>query len=163
MNESLLNREPVRRVQAALDAAGAGARIIPLEETARTAQDAANALGCELGAIVKSLVFRSGDTAVMALVAGDRQCDLKVLRDELGLPGKPKRADADFVREKTGFSIGGVSPLGHSARISILIDQSISRFDPVFAAAGHPHCVYSTSFKELVRATSGKISEKVGC
>lgn len=163
MNEALLSRQPVQRVQAALDAAGAGARVIALEDTARTAQDAANALGCELGAIVKSLVFRSGDTAVMALVAGDRQCDLKVLRDELGLPGKPKRADADFVREKTGFSIGGVSPLGHPGKISILIDQSISRFDPVFAAAGHPHCVYSTSFKELVRSTSGKISEKVGC
>ena len=163
MNEKLLEREPVQRVQAALEAAGSTARVIVLEETARTAQDAANALGCDLGAIVKSLVFRSGDRAVMALVAGDRQCDLKVLRDELGLPGKPKRADADFVREQTGFSIGGVAPLGHPEEIPVLIDQSMNRFTIIYAAAGHPYCVFPTNLEEIDRSTNGKISKNIGC
>lgn len=163
MSGNLLEREPVRRVQDALVAAGSDAGVIVLEDTARTAEDAARALGCELGAIVKSLVFRSGDRAVMALVAGDRQCDLKVLRDGLGLPGKPRRADADFVREKTGFSIGGVSPLGHPAKIPVMIDRSMNRFTTIHAAAGHPHCVFPTSIGELVRSTNGKISKNVGC
>lgn len=162
MSKALLEREPVRRVQAALEAAGSEATVIVLQDTARTAQDAASALGCELGAIVKSLVFRSGDQAVMALIAGDRQCDLKALRDELGLSGKPKRADADFVREHTGFSIGGVSPLGHRTEIPILIDQSMNRFGVIYAAAGHPHCVFPTSIEELDRSTIGIISKNVG-
>lgn len=163
MNEGLLEREPVKRVQAALAATGSDARVIVLKETARTAQDAANALQCDLGAIVKSLVFRSGEHAVMALVAGDRQCDLKVLRDDLGLPGKPKRADADFVHNSTGFSIGGVSPIGHLFDVPILIDQSLGRFATVYAAAGHPHCVFPTTLEELDRSTIGKISKNLGC
>jgi prolyl-tRNA editing enzyme YbaK/EbsC (Cys-tRNA(Pro) deacylase) len=163
LSEKLLDREPVRRVQAALDAIGSGAKVIVLQDTARTAQDAANTLGCELGAIVKSLVFRSGDQAVMALIAGDRQCDLKVLRDDLGLPGKPKRADADFVQAQTGFSIGSVSPLGHLREIPLLIDQSMNRFSVLYAAAGHPHCVYRTNLEELDRSTNGELSKKVGC
>lgn len=163
MTEDLLAREPVRRVQAALVASGSAARVMTLANTARTAQDAAQSLGCVLGAIVKSLVFRSGDQAVMALVAGDRQCDLKALRDELDLPSKPKKADAEFVRQKTGFSIGGVSPIGHPESIDLLIDQSLNRFEVIYAAAGHPYCVFPTNIDELVRSTNGLISENVGC
>ena len=77
--------------------------------------------------------------------------------------GKPKSADADFVREHTGFSIGGVSPLGHPEEIPMLIDQSLNRFSTIYAAAGHPHCVFPSSLEELDRSTNGKISKKVGC
>ncbi|WP_416897532.1 MAG: YbaK/EbsC family protein [Minwuia sp.] len=161
MTEQLLEREPVRRVRAALKAAGSAAEVIVLADTARTAEDAARALGCELGAIVKSLVFRSGEQAVMALVAGDRQCDLKALRDELGLSGKPKQAEPDFVREATGFTIGGVAPLGHTTEIPVVADASLGRFEKIFAAAGHPHCVFPTTLQELAGAAGAAVSEKI--
>lgn len=163
MSEDLLQRAPVQRVQAALRAADIEAEIIVLKDTARTAQDAAAALRCDLGAIVKSLVFRSGDQAVMALVAGDRQCDLKALRDALELPGKPKRADPDFVRAQTGFTIGGVSPVGHVSEIPVMVDMSLKRFEIIYAAAGHPHCVFPVSFQALLKMVGGRASENIAC
>lgn len=166
MNEQgqggLRNRPSVRLVSEALEQAGCdGERIIELTETARTAEDAAKALNCELGAIVKSLVFRAGDQPVLALVSGDRQCDPKVLKAELELDRKIRRADAEFVKAATGFSIGGVSPLGHPLPIATVVDQYLSRFSTLYAAAGHTHCVFSTNFEEIVQLTQGLVSESV--
>lgn len=161
MSEKLLRRAPVQRVQQALRDAGLDTEVQALSETARTADDAANALGCELGAIVKSLVFRAGDRAVMALVAGDRRCDTDALREVLGLPEKLERADADFVREKTGFTIGGVAPLGHVTDVPLAIDSSLGRFARVYAAAGHPHCVFPATPSQLAAATGGTVSDVI--
>ncbi len=158
---SNLERPSVRRVAEALAAAGSEAQVIELAATARSAQDAAASLGCDLGAIVKSLVFTIGGVPVMALVAGDRRCDTGVLRAELDLPGKVERADADAVKRATGFSIGGVAPLAHEGTLPILIDESLRRFDPVFAAAGHPHCVFAINPDELVRVSGGRLSAAV--
>jgi prolyl-tRNA editing enzyme YbaK/EbsC (Cys-tRNA(Pro) deacylase) len=149
----LLARASVRRVQEALAAAGSDARVIALSETARTAEDAAKALGVPVGAIVKSLVFRSGDLAVLALVAGDRNADTQAIARALGLADPVVRADADFVKAKTGQSIGGVAPVGHAERILTVIDESLGRFDVVWAAGGHPHCVFPITPSELSRVT----------
>lgn len=157
MSEALLSRPAVQRVVAALAAGGSTAEVIALSETARTAADAARALGCAEGAIVKSLVFRSGEQPVMALVAGDRQCDLALLRDALGLPAKPGRADADFVKQATSFTIGGVAPLGHPTSVPMAIDASLGRFPAIYAAAGHPHCVFPTTLDELARLTGAPV------
>ncbi|MCW5731687.1 MAG: YbaK/EbsC family protein [Alphaproteobacteria bacterium] len=152
---ALLERAPVRRVREALAAAGAAGAVRVLAETARTAEDAARALGCETGAIVKSLVFRAGEEAVMALLAGDRRCDAAKLQKALGLAMPPGRADADFVQLWTGYSIGGVAPLGHLRPIPVAIDASLARFPRIFAAAGHPHCIFPTDIAELQRLTGG--------
>ncbi len=156
-----LERPSVRRVIEALAASGSEAQVIELATTARTAEDAAASLGCTLGAIVKSLVFTIGNDPVMALVAGDRRCDTSGLRAELGRTGKVKRADADTVRAATGFAIGGVAPVGHTKEVPIIIDESLRRFDPVFAAAGHPHCVFAINVDDLVRVSGGRLSARV--
>lgn len=151
--QGLLARAAVRRVQEALAAAGSDAKVIALSETARTAEDAAKALGVPVGAIVKSLVFRSGEDAVLALVAGDRNADTTAIARVLGLTAPVARADADFVKAKTGQSIGGVAPLGHAERILTVIDESLGRFEHVWAAGGHPHCVFRITPNELSRVT----------
>jgi len=132
-----------------------------LSETARTAQDAADSVGCELGAIVKSLVFRIGAQAVIALVAGDRRCDTSALGPALGLAGKCKRADADLVRAATGFAIGGVAPLAYPLPLPTAVDASLGRFDKLYAAAGHPYCVFPTNLAELIRLTAGELSQEI--
>lgn len=157
----ILDRPSVRRVIDALAAAGSDAQVIELAATARSAEDAAASLGCDLGAIVKSLVFTIGGAPVTALIAGDRRCDTGALRAELGLSGKVERADADAVKRATGFSIGGVAPLAHEGALPILIDDSLRRFDQVFAAAGHPHCVFAVKLDELVRVSGGRLSAAV--
>ena len=161
-NQRLLDRPAVKRVRDALAAAGSTATVIELAETARTAADAAASLGVEQGAIVKSLVFAVEGRAVMALVAGDRRCDLQALGQALGLSGKIGRADADLVHAATGYSIGGVAPLGHPAPLPLVIDASLGRFAAVYAAAGHPHCVFATTLDELNALTGGTIAEGVG-
>ncbi|WP_370155490.1 YbaK/EbsC family protein [Ferrovibrio sp.] len=150
MTEAILENPSVRRVREALLARGAGERVIVLSDSARTAAQAAEALGCPVGAIVKSLVFAAEGRAVMALVAGDRQCDVAALGRALGLAAAPKRADADLVRAATGFAIGGVAPLGHPGPLPIAIDDSLARFDRLHAAAGHPHAVFPLSYSELL-------------
>src|SRR5919202_4686649 len=147
---SALDNASVRRVQDALAAAGSDARVVELAATARTAQDAAAALGVEVGAIVKSLVFLVGGRPVMALVAGDRRCDADALPGVLGLEGRVRRADADAVREATGFAIGGVAPVGHPAPLPTAIDANLGRFPTVYAAAAHPFCVFAASPNDLV-------------
>ncbi len=156
-----LEKPSVQKVSAALIAAGLDDKVQALSETARTAQDAADALAVPLGAIAKSLVFMIGDQAVLALVAGDRQCILQQLAPILGFEGKVKRATADQVRLATGFAIGGVAPIGHSTEMPIALDQSLSRFDRLFAAAGHPHCVFETTFLELQTLTKAVVSDQL--
>ena len=151
----------MKRVQAALAEAGSEARVIALGSTARSAEDAAASIGTPLGSIVKSLVFTVGNAPVMALVAGDRRCDPKALGQALGRDGKVRRADADAVRAATGFSIGGVAPVAHETKLPVAIDASLGRFETVYAAAGHPHCVFATSIAELERLTGGTVTTEI--
>lgn len=161
MAEAVRENASVKRVREALLARGAGERVIVLDGAARTAAEAAAGLGCEVGAIVKSLVFardaEDGEKRpVMALVAGDRQCDVAALGRALGLDAPPGRADAALVRRATGFAIGGVAPLGHVEALPVVIDDSLARFPRLHAAAGHPHAVFPLSYSELVAWTGGK-------
>jgi len=158
---ALLERSAVRRVRAALEAAGSEARVVALADTARTAGDAARSLGVEVGAIVKSLVFTVEGAPVLALIAGDRRCDAGALAAALGLAGRARRADAEAVREATGFSIGGVAPVGHPRALPTAIDASFGRFPILYAAAGHPHCVFATSLDELARLTRGRVVSEI--
>lgn len=162
-SSELLENGSVQRVRAALRDLGAGERVIALAESARTAAEAAAALGCPVGAIVKSLVFADADGApVMALVAGDRMCDTAVLGQVFGLSQPPARAAAALVRAATGFAIGGVAPLGHPAPLRIAIDASLQRFSGLYAAAGHPMTVFPASFDELRKWTAAKVAEGLG-
>jgi prolyl-tRNA editing enzyme YbaK/EbsC (Cys-tRNA(Pro) deacylase) len=147
----------VQRVRQALRQHGSAAEVIELADTARTAAAAASALGVPLGAIVKSLVFTIDGTPVMALIAGDRRCATKTLPGAFGLSGLVIRADADRVRQATGFAIGGVAPLGHPARLPTAIDDSLGRFETVYAAAGHPFFVFPTTMLELSLLTGGAV------
>lgn len=157
----LLERAAVQRVQAALRDKGSRAEIIELETTARSAEDAARSLGVEVGAIVKSLVFLIDGDAVMALIAGDRRCDTAALPAAFGRGGLVLRADADKVREVSGFAIGGVAPVAHPRPLPTAIDDSLQRFERVFAAAGHPHCVFATTAFELSLLTGGAIAKGI--
>jgi prolyl-tRNA editing enzyme YbaK/EbsC (Cys-tRNA(Pro) deacylase) len=154
---SPLTHPAVMRVQSVLQGKGSRAEVVALAETARTAADAARALGVEQGAIVKSLVFLIDGEAVLALVAGDRRLDTKALPQAMGRSGLVMRADADKVREVTGFAIGGVAPLGHPNPLPTAIDDSLGRFETVYAAAGHPFCVFPTSALELTLLTGGAL------
>ena len=155
---SRLARPAVRRVIEALTDHGLDDRIVELAQTARTAEDAARALGVAVGAIVKSLVFTVAGRPVVALVAGDRRCRVESLPDALALAGTVARAEPPLVKAATGFTIGGVAPLGFPSPLPVAIDASLARFADLYAAAGHPHCVYRTSFEELVRTSGGTIS-----
>jgi prolyl-tRNA editing enzyme YbaK/EbsC (Cys-tRNA(Pro) deacylase) len=146
------------RVQAALEAAGLDIAIVKLEKSARTAQLAADALGTTLGSIVKSLVFLADGEPILVLVAGDRRADPAKLRSLLG-SRKVSIADAERVQRETGFSIGGVPPVGHLRPLPTWIDGSLARFDIVYAAAGHPHAVFPIAFEALVCLTDGHVAE----
>ena len=113
------------------------------------------------GSIVKSLVFTVGGAPVMALVAGDRRCDTAALARALDREGRVRRADADAVRAATGFAIGGVAPLAHETPLPVAIDASLGRFETVYAAAGHPHCVFATTIDELARLTGGTVTPEI--
>jgi len=155
---SLLDREAVKRVRTALADAGLEDSVIELNETARSAEDAATAVGCPLGAIVKSLVFTIDRRFVMALVAGDHRCLEDNLPRALNLVGDVGRPQASEIKAITGFTIGGVAPIGLTARLPMVIDRSFKRFDTVYAAAGHPHCVFPVSVADLQRLTEGIVS-----
>ena len=147
-----------QRVEAALVAAGLDIDIIHLSESARTAQLAADALSTALGSIVKSLVFLADGEPVLVLVAGDRRASPEKLKRLL----KARRvmiADADRVREETGFSIGGVPPIGHEKPLPVWIDASFACFETVHAAAGHPRAVFPIPYQALVRTTNGKVAD----
>ena len=156
--EDLLNKESVKRVGKLLRKFDPEFKILVLETTARTAQDAANSLKCEVGAIVKSLLFRTDYSFLICLISGDRRCSLKKLKKILGKKDV-SMANADEVKKNTGFSIGGVSPIGHIKKLDVLIDKSLNRFENVFAAAGHPNCVFKITFSQLVKITNGSEKE----
>lgn len=158
---NLLDSDSVKRVRFALGQAGIESPVTALATTARSAQEAADSIGTNLGSIVKSLVFLVGQQPVMVLVSGDRLCREKSLRRLLNLDGRVKRADADTVRAVTGFAIGGVAPVGLKQKLPVVIDADLQRFDTIYAAAGHPHCVFATTVIELARATGGTISEEI--
>jgi prolyl-tRNA editing enzyme YbaK/EbsC (Cys-tRNA(Pro) deacylase) len=151
----------VERVRQALRQGGSTAEVIALAETARTAEAAAMALEVPQGAIVKSLVFMIDGAPVMALIAGDRRCAAKALPGALGMSGLVMRADAERVRQATGFAIGGVAPLGHPVRLPTVIDDGLGRFETVYAAAGHPFCVFPTTMLELSLLTGGLVVKAI--
>ena len=153
MND-LLNKEPVKRVQKFIAEFDFSLKILILDATARTAIDAANSLKCEVGAIVKSLLFKTDNNFLICLIAGDRRCSLNKLKKILGKKDI-SMAGADEVKINTGFSIGGVSPIAHIKNLDILIDKSLNRFQYVFAAAGHPNCVFKISYNKLIKITNG--------
>lgn len=155
MRDSELHARPdgVQRVAAFLQERGHGHLPVILDGAARTAQQAADALGVELGQIAKSIVFRRkvDDVAVMVVTSGDQRVDERKVEALVCPDGKRLgRADADFVKAKTGFSIGGVAPVAHATPVVVLIDQSLQRFDAVWAAAGHPNAVFRLTADELV-------------
>ena len=152
--EDILEKESVKRVSKFLKKFNSSLSVIVLEQTARTAKDAANALKCEVGAIVKSLVFKADDSFLLCLVAGDKRCSLNKIKKILNKKDVCM-ADAIQVKSQTGFSIGGVSPIAHLNNLKILVDNSLSRFDNVFAAAGHPNCVFKITYSELIKITNG--------
>jgi prolyl-tRNA editing enzyme YbaK/EbsC (Cys-tRNA(Pro) deacylase) len=144
-----------QRVQDALTAAGSDARVIELPVAARTSQQAADALGIEVGQIAKSLIFRAvpSGRAVLVIAAGDRRVDESRISALLG--EAIERATPEFVREHSSFAIGGVAPLAHARPIATFIDASLRRFDVVWAAGGTPHCVFPIAPAELVRVSGG--------
>ncbi len=154
----LLNKESVKRVQEFIKKFDPNLKILVLDTTARTAKDAANSLKCELGAIVKSLVFRAESDFLICLVAGDKRCSLNKLKKILDKKDV-SMANADEVKVNTGFSIGGVAPVGHLKKLNILIDKSLSRFQYIYGAAGHPDCVFKITYNELIKLTNGSEKE----
>ena len=156
--ENLLNKEPVKRVQEFIKKFDPKLEIIVLDTTARTAKDAANSLKCEVGAIVKSLLFKTERSFLICLIAGDRRCSLNKLKKILNKKDV-SMANAEEVKKNTGFSIGGVAPVAHSLNLDILIDKSLSRFPYIFAAAGHPNCVFKITYNELIKITNGSEKE----
>ena len=154
----LLTKEPVKRAEKAIQAFDSKLKIICLEQTARTAQDAATALGCNVGAIVKSLLFRTGDNFVLCLVSGDKRCSLNKLK-KIENEKDVSMAHPDEVKKITGYTIGGVSPVGHLNKLKIYIDNSLERFTTIFAAAGHPNCVFKIDFIQLTKLTTGEKKE----
>ena len=133
-------------------------KVLALDTTARTAKDAAKSLGCNVGAIVKSLVFRADSAFLVCLVAGDKRCSLNKLK-KIIRKKDVCMANADEVKVNTGFSIGGVAPIAHLKELNILIDQSLGRFQSVFAAAGHPNSVFKIEYSQLVQMTKGEVKE----
>ncbi|MDA8451969.1 YbaK/EbsC family protein [Acidovorax sp. NCPPB 3859] len=150
----------VQRVAAALQAKGHAQGPRMLDSSARTAREAADALGIAVGQIAKSIIFRrkSDDVAVLVVTSGDRRVDEKKVE---ALVGKVGRADAEFVKARTGFSIGGVSPVAHATPPVTLIDRELFRFDEIWAAAGHPHGVFPLRPQDLEALTGAPVVDVV--
>ena len=157
---TLLDKEPVKRAEKALKEFDNSIKVIELNSTARTALDAANSLNCKVGAIVKSLLFRTDNTFLLCLVSGDKY--LSTTKISLLIGNKIFKANADECKEVTGFSIGGVSPVAHTNEITkIFIDENLSRYETVYAAAGHPYIVFGILFDDLCKITNGSIESFV--
>ena len=157
---TLLDKEPVQRVEELLKKFDENQKVIILESSARTAQQAASSLNCEVGAIVKSLLFKTEDTFTLCLVSGDKKASLNKIKKKLRLKDV-SMASADEVKNTTGFTIGGVSPIGHLNKIDILMDNSLDRFKFLFAAAGHPNCVFKITFNDLKEITNCRVEDLV--
>jgi len=155
--ENVLQNPSVQRVSAKLKELGVSGDVHVLSDSARTAQEAADALGILVGQVASSIVFKLDDESpLLVITSGRHRVDTKLVAEKLGI-AKLHRVDADYVKEKSGFSIGGVSPLGWISKPEIiLIDQALNDYDVVWAAAGHPHAVYPTTFSELIKCTNAK-------
>ena len=156
--ENILDKESVRRVIKILDEFDPSLKVEILNSSARTAEDASSSLNCEVGAIVKSLLLRTDNDFILCLVSGDKRCSLNKVKKIINLKDV-SMADADQVKEITGYTIGGVSPIGHLTKVNILIDRNLDRFENIFAAAGHPNCIFKINFEQLIKLTNGKIEE----
>lgn len=154
--EEVLTNPSVVRVTALLKELECSGEILVLSDSARTAADAAHALGIEVGQVASSIVFKlpSGNP-ILIITSGRHRVDTELVAKNLGVE-KLHRADADFVKEQSGFSIGGVAPLGWVSPATILIDEALNDYEVIWAAAGHPHAVFPTTFDELVRCTEAK-------
>ena len=155
---TLLDKEPVKRVEKILRKFDSSKKVIVLNTSARTALEAASSLGCEVGAIVKSLLFKTENFFILCLVAGDKKASLNKIKKTLNIKDV-SMASADNVKKITGYTIGGVSPIGHLNKIDIFIDNSLERFNCLFAAAGHPNCIFKINFIDLQKITNSSIKE----
>jgi len=155
--------EGVQRVAKVLQEQGHPHSPVMLDDAARTAQQAADQLGILVGQIAKSIVFRrkSDDAAVLVITSGDRRVDEKKVAALIGQGSGLGRADADFVKSRTGYSIGGVSPVAHASSVVTLIDRELFRFDEIWAAAGHPHGVFKLRPQDLERLTGAPVADVV--
>jgi Cys-tRNA(Pro) deacylase len=151
-----------QKVADAAQELGLDVEIVEFEQTTRTAQDAADAIGCQAAQIVKSLLFVVDGQPLMALVSGANRLDERKLAALRGVGRKKvKRADADTAKAVTGFSIGGVPPFGHTSSLPVYVDQDLTRFDVVWAAAGTPHAVFAITPDHLVCASGGTVADLV--
>ena len=157
---SALNKEAVKRAKEALKKFNSEIKVIELEQTARTANDAANSLNTEVGSIVKSLLFRNEENFFLCLVSGDKRCSLNKLKKIFNSKDL-SMASPDEVKDQTGYTIGGVSPVGHKNKLEIFVDESLNRFKNLYAAAGHPNCIFKISFDELLNLTNGVVKDCV--
>jgi prolyl-tRNA editing enzyme YbaK/EbsC (Cys-tRNA(Pro) deacylase) len=154
--ENVLQNPSVQRVTAKIKELGITGEVHVLSDSARTAQEAADALGILVGQVASSIVFKLDDESpLLVITSGRHRVDTKLVAEKLGI-AKLHRVDADYVKEKSGFSIGGVSPVGWISPATILIDEALNDYEVVWAAAGHPHSVYPTTFAELIQATGAK-------
>ena len=155
---NLLNKEAVQRVKNKLKEFDNSLEVVVLDNSARTANDAAESLKTEVGSIVKSLLLRTKTSFLLCLVAGDKRCSLNKIKKLLNQKDV-SMANADQVKEITGFTIGGVSPVGHLNKVDIFIDESLARFTNLFAAAGHPYSIFKINFDNLCKITNGSVKD----
>ena len=154
--EGIKEKAAVKRVLAALHEHGVEGEVHVLSDSARTAQEAATGLGIEVGQIASSLIFKLPDESPLLIItSGRHRVDTDLVSKNLGIE-KLGRVDADYVKEKSGFSIGGVAPIGWVSPATLLIDQALNDYEVVWAAAGHPHAVYPTSFAQLIECTGAR-------
>ena len=154
----ILQKEPVKRAEMSLRNFDKSLKVQILKNTARTAEEAAAALRCSVGAIVKSLLFKTGDKFILCLVSGDKRCSLNKLK-EIFNEKDVSMAKPDDVKRVTGYTIGGVSPIGHLTKIKIILDSNLKRFSKIYAAAGHPNAVFGIDFNQIILLTSAEIKE----
>ena len=155
---TLLEKEPVKRAEKSIKEYNNEMSVIVLDSSAKTAIEAASSLGCEVGAIVKSLLFKTENNFTLFLVSGDKKASLNKIKKTLNIKDA-SMASPDDVKNITGYTIGGVSPVGHLNKIEILIDHSLARFENLYAAAGHPNCVFKTNFDDLQKITNGFVKD----
>ena len=155
---TLLNKEPVKRAEKCLKEFDENLSVVELENSAKTALDAANSLNCEVGAIVKSLLIKIENDFLLCLVSGDKRCSLNKLK-KISEKKNVRMASADEVKSQTGYTIGGVSPVGHINKIQIFIDNSLTRFTDIFAAAGHPNVIFKINYEKLIQITKGDVKD----
>ena len=155
---TLLNKEPVKRAEKCLKEFDENLSVVELQNSAKTALDAANSLNCEVGAIVKSLLIKIENDFLLCLVSGDKRCSLNKLK-KISEKKNVRMASADEVKFQTGYTIGGVSPVGHLNNIPIFVDNSLSRFKDIFAAAGHPNVIFKINYEKLIQITKGDVKD----